>query len=155
MRIFGVRMIMAKPAKMRTIQSSPFRFVLSRKNGLNSLDSADIIDATGVLVKMTMVGDHERRRNTFTLDRASDVRVICIGEGLDGRMYDYGYIVDEDTGDTVWEMRYRRTKHAGGARKNRIHDRVIRLDAGTYKAVYMTDGSHSFEDWNDDRPRDH
>ena len=43
---------------------------------------------------------------------------------------------------------------AGGARKNRLYDDEIRLPAGTYKAVYRTDGSHSFEDWNADQPRD-
>ncbi len=69
-------------------------------------------------------------------------------------MYDYGWIEDASTGKVVWEMTYRMTEHAGGARKNRVYDGMIVLPAGKYTVFYETDGSHAFNDWNDDPPDD-
>ena len=65
-------------------------------------------------------------------------------------MVDYGWIEDAKSGRRVWEMTYRMTEHAGGAKKNRRFDGVIRLPAGEYVLRYETDGSHSFGDWNAD-----
>lgn len=124
------------------------------KSDIQLLDVQELTESGDQLVRMVRVGDHERRRQRFTLDSDTRVHIYCLGEGTGGEMYDYGYIIDDDTGRTVWEMRYRRTRHAGGARKNRMYDGEITLDAGTYIAFYETDGSHSFEDWNARRPRD-
>jgi len=46
------------------------------------------------------------------------------------------------------------TSHAGGASKNRMINKTIRLDPGEYTLHYRTDGSHDFDDWNDDPPWD-
>jgi hypothetical protein len=51
-------------------------------------------------------------------------------------------------------MTYDKTRWAGGAKKNRKVNQTITLDAGTYVLVFNTDGSHSFNDWNDDPPED-
>ena len=69
-------------------------------------------------------------------------------------MYDFGRIDNDETSRQVWEMTWRNTDHAGGARKNRVFDDTIVLDSGTYEVHYVTDGSHSFNDWNASRPRD-
>ncbi len=69
-------------------------------------------------------------------------------------MYDYGYIVDLDSGRDVWEMTWRRTDHAGGADKNRLFDDEILLRSGEYEVVYISDDTHSFNDWNSAPPRD-
>ena len=106
-----------------------------------------------VLVQLTRVRDDEERRGKFTLDRPARVRIHALGEGTGGDMYDYGWIEDAGTGRTVWEMDYRKTRHAGGASKNRVFDGVVELDSGTYEVNYITDGSHAFNDWNADRPR--
>jgi hypothetical protein len=106
------------------------------------------------LVEITAVGDDDERSEYFTLDKTSNVRIYAIGEGLDHEMYDYAWIEDANTGRLVWEMRYRKTRHAGGAKKNRMVDTIITLDRGEYEVFYITDGSHSFEGWNDDKPRD-
>jgi hypothetical protein len=68
-------------------------------------------------------------------------------------MYDYAWIED-DRGRVVWEMTYRKTDHAGGARKNRIFNDTISLDAGEYAVYYESDGSHSFKGWNAKPPSD-
>lgn len=108
-------------------------------------------DAT-LLAQIVRVGDNEYKSKTFTVDKTTRVRVHCIGEGSDGEMYDYGWIKSLETGQTIWEMTYSRTEPAGGARKNRQIERVITLEPGEYRVYYVTDGSHSFEDWNDDPP---
>ncbi|HDS01603.1 MAG TPA: hypothetical protein ENO07_06245 [candidate division Zixibacteria bacterium] len=71
---------------------------------------------------------------------------------MNGRMYDYGWITDKNSGAVIWEMTYMKTEHAGGALKNRLYDGVIMLDKGTYEVYYVTDDSHSYAEWNDYAP---
>jgi hypothetical protein len=111
-------------------------------------------DDKSILAKLVRMRDHERRRESFTLTKDAKVRIYAIGEGSDGEMYDYGWIEDKSTGRVVWEMTYRMADHAGGARKNRAVDATISLKAGEYVVYYVTDGSHSFNDWNADPPHD-
>ena len=107
-----------------------------------------------VIVQLDQVGDDARVQEEFTLDKPTRVRIYALGEGVGGEMYDFGWIEKKDTGQVVWEMTYRATRAAGGARKNRMFDGEVLLDAGTYVVRYETDDSHSFPDWNDRRPRD-
>ena len=107
-----------------------------------------------MLVSITAVRDNKEISRSFTLDCQSRVRIYAIGEGKRHEMYDYAWVENANTGRVVWEMTYRKTKHAGGARKNRMVDDVITLDRGSYTVYYITDDSHSFGDWNDDRPND-
>jgi hypothetical protein len=107
-----------------------------------------------VLSELVRMGDNERARTTFRLDRETALRVYAMGEGVDGDMVDYGWIEEESTGRVVWEMTYDATEPAGGARKNRALERTIRLPAGSYVLRYKSDGSHSYGDWNADAPDD-
>jgi len=112
------------------------------------------IEAEDVIVELTRLRDSRHERGGFTLNKPMKLRVYAIGEGEDGDMFDYGWIIDADTRETVWEMEYRDTEHAGGAAKNRMIDAIIELDAGDYIACAATDGSHSYRDWNDAAPYD-
>jgi hypothetical protein len=128
-------------------------------NGFNSknfskLSKGDITKDSNILVKMVMVRDDERRRDKFTLNKQSRIHIYAIGEGNRDEMYDYGWIIDDRTNRAVWEMTWRNTEPAGGARKNRMYDDDILLDPGTYEVYYISDGSHSFNDWNASRPDD-
>jgi len=105
-----------------------------------------------VLARVVNIRDDDRRRTRFKLDKDTAVRIYAIGEGSDSDMHDYGWIEEDRTGKTVWEMTYRRTEHAGGAGKNRMANETITLKAGEYTVFYESDGSHSFNDWNDDPP---
>jgi hypothetical protein len=105
------------------------------------------------LAQLARMGDGENARATFTLEHEANVRIYALGEG-DGQMFDYGWIEEQASGRVVWEMTYRVSDPAGGARKNRVFEGVIRLPAGTYELRYRSDGSHSYEDWNDDPPDD-
>lgn len=106
------------------------------------------------VVRIVRVGNNEHQSERFTLDRPMRVRIVAIGEGTGGQMYDFGWIEEADTGTWVWEMTLRKTRHAGGAQKNRIFDRVVLLDAGEYVAHFVTDSSHAWNSWNDAHPRE-
>jgi len=100
------------------------------------------------IVTLRSLGDDAYRAEGFTLKQPLDLRIYALGEGSGGRMHDYGWITDADTHRRVWVMDYDETDHAGGTRKNRQFDGVVHLPAGNYVAHFITDDSHSFEDFN-------
>ncbi len=106
------------------------------------------------LVQMIRLGDDVKRKERFKLDKVTKVHIYAIGEGDRDEMYDYGWIENAKTKKVVWEMTSRMTDHAGGAKKNRVFEDSIILDKGEYTVYFVTDGSHSFKDWNAARPRD-
>ncbi len=123
------------------------------KGDLNKVSDYDHEDNENILARIVDADDHEFRSRNFTISRSQSIGIYAIGEGTRREMSDYAWIEDSN-GDIVWEMRYRKTKHAGGAKKNRqVHTR-LELDAGEYEVFYVTDGSHSYRRWNDDAPRD-
>jgi hypothetical protein len=62
-------------------------------------------------------------------------------------MFDYGWIENEK-GNVIWTMEMDKTKHAGGAMKNRMCDTSILIKKGEYKLRYVTDESHSPKSWD-------
>ena len=127
------------------------------------LDSGNISDyveyitsykSPNVLVDITPVGDDAYEVEDLVISSPTRVRIIALGEGDGEEMYDYGWIENEETGEIVWEMTYRKSKHAGGAEKNRKIQQTIMLNKGNYKVYYKSDGSHSFPSWNSSPPDD-
>jgi hypothetical protein len=114
----------------------------------------DESDDESILVRITRVGDHDRARSDFSIENEQKVHIYAIGEGDRDEMYDYAWIENVKTGRVVWEMTYRKTERAGGAKKNRLFDDTIFLEEGKYEVFYESDDSHSFADWNDSPPRD-
>lgn len=106
-----------------------------------------------VLAEAVKVVNHEHRTAAFNLAAPGKVRVYALGEADDDEMADGGWIEDT-TGHRVWEMKAERTRHAGGADKNRVADDVLSLPKGTYTLHVRTDGSHAYGRWNDDAPWD-
>jgi len=104
------------------------------------------------IVSITRVGNDERVRQYFQLNKPTKVRILAIGEGRDDEMFDYGWIINLDTNEKVWKMRYENTRHAGGADKNRMEEKIIKLPAGRYEVVYVTDDSHAYQHWNASPP---
>jgi hypothetical protein len=107
-----------------------------------------------VVVEIVRVRDHENLNESFTLDKDTNLRILALGEGDDGEMFDYGWIENTDTKKIVWEMTYRNTESAGGASKNRLYNDTVILPKGSYRVYYETDGSHSYRNWNASPPRD-
>ncbi len=119
-----------------------------------ALSEYDPASDPSIVAQLIEIRDHAHRRQRFTLDRESEVRIYALGEGTGGEMYDYAWIEEVESGRSVWEMTYRSTERAGGARKNRLYNDTIRLEAGEYTLRYESDGSHSFGDWNAAPPAD-
>jgi hypothetical protein len=105
-----------------------------------------------ILAKLTGLGDDEDVEKRFEITTAQKIHIYALGEGKEGEMYDYGWIENERNGDVVWEMTYRMTRYAGGAKKNRSVDADLLLQPGKYSVHFITDGSHSFPDFNEERP---
>lgn len=103
-------------------------------------------------LQIDRVGNNQLRRQAFSVDRRSEIRIVALGEGSSGDMSDYAWIVDLSSGKKVWEMTYRKTRAAGGASKNRIAEENILLEKGNYVLYYLSDGSHAYGDWNSRRP---
>ncbi len=110
--------------------------------------------AHAVVASLTRVGDDESRSTGFALTRPLEVLVRAVGEGQGDQMFDYGWIVNADTRETVWAMGYRSTEPAGGAGKNRLAREPLTLAPGSYELHYTSDGSHAFGRWNDAPPFD-
>jgi hypothetical protein len=106
------------------------------------------------LVSVTGVGDNANIRKTITVTKDVPVRIYALGEGRDGDMFDHGWLVNAETRRRVWDMRKSSVHRAGGARKNILSDVDLELSKGTYELVYVTDDTHSFDDWNDRPPTD-
>ncbi len=104
-----------------------------------------------LIAEIIKVGDDENLSKRFRLLRKTKVKIIAIGEGTNGGMDDYAWITN-DNGETIWKMKYKKTSHAGGARKNRLYNSEINLEAGKYKLHFKSDDSHSFEEWNSSAP---
>jgi hypothetical protein len=113
----------------------------------------DIQEDPDILVRIVRVGNRERIRKPFTLEKEERVRVYALGEMDDDDEYDYGWIEDE-RGRKIWQMQFDDTEHAGGASKNRKINKIIRLEPGAYTVYYRSDGSHSYNDWNSTPPHD-
>ena len=107
-----------------------------------------------VIVKIIRVRNDERVRKQFTLTHPQKVRIYAIGEGDWDEMYDYGWIKNRDSDKIVWKMTYDQTRWAGGAKKNRKVNKTLKLPAGRYVVVFVTDDSHSYNQWNSNPPDD-
>ena len=128
--------------------------VLAVGDGLKYVSAYDEASDKSMLVRLTGIGNNAYEKKRFTLEKPTRVSIYALGEGTRGRMYDFAWIENVETDDVVWEMGYRMTDHAGGARKNRVYDDVIMLEAGEYVVYYESDGSHSFNRWNASPPAD-
>jgi hypothetical protein len=90
----------------------------------------------------------------FELSKPTEVEIYAIGEAREDSAFDYGWIVDANTGKKVWSFDYRRSRHAGGALKNRIARDTRTRPAGRYAAIFASDDSHDPREWNAAPPFD-
>jgi hypothetical protein len=105
-----------------------------------------------LIVDLTRVEDNRHMSRGFTLKRPTPVRIHAVGEGDESDMFDYGWIIDARSRETVWKMEHADTEHAGGGSKNRLADDRVELAAGSYIAHFVTDDSHAYKDWNSSPP---
>ncbi len=102
-----------------------------------------------ILARLSCIGDSRDAMEKFSVKKPTRVRILAVGEGVHGQMFDYGWLKRVGNGDEyVWKMRYAATTHAGGHNKNRREVKELELAPGTYELHFVTDNSHSCEEWN-------
>ena len=108
-----------------------------------------------ILYQAVRLGENERVRQAFDVNRPIKVRIYALGE-IDGsgNLADYGWIVNSKTYKRVWEMKRSNLRPAGGAEKDVKFDDVVTFSPGEYLLYYSTDDSHSYVDWNAAPPDD-
>jgi hypothetical protein len=112
-----------------------------------ALQKSAIIDLTGIK-------ETQEVKKGFSLKKAAKLKIYAIGEGFEGEMFDYAYIVDANSHERIWVMREENTEHAGGGLKNRKIEKEIELDAGDYMVCFQSDEGHSHNNWNTNPPYD-
>jgi len=110
---------------------------------------------SNTVFKATRVGDREVVKRAFSIQAPVTLHIYALGEGRKrDEIFDYGWIVNAETRERVWNMNDRNVRHAGGASKNIRWSGDVQLSRGTYEVYYVTDDSHSDEDWNSKPPFD-
>ena len=107
------------------------------------------------LVSFTRVPDNARLSRRFEVSEPIHVVIYATGEITDRHsVYDYGELLKEEASRkrSVWKLTWDASLHAGGGKKNRLEVAFLTLEPGVYTFRYESDGSHSFEEWNDGRP---
>jgi hypothetical protein len=110
------------------------------------------INQQNLISEINKVTDFAAESRSFSITKERDIQLFAIGEGFGQDMYDYGWIENVATGDTLWKMSIDKTVHAGGAIKNRLVNSTIRLSAGKYMLHFISDESHSYNRWNSTPP---
>jgi hypothetical protein len=130
------------------------QLMLTEPGDASALRRIDAPSRGEPLVDFSRAGDDEFFEQAFRMQRDGTVHIYALGEGVDDgwTWVDYGWIIEASTGRTVWTMDDRNTFYAGGADKNRMFDGSVSLPAGDYILFYVTDGSHSWDEYNDAAP---
>ena len=106
-----------------------------------------------LLSDIVKVGDFADLTKEFVVRKNTKGLIYSLGEGNSG-MWDYGWLESEQ-GDTLWNAsEFNESFHASGALKNRAKMGLLELKAGRYKLRYISDDSHSMQDFNSLPPQD-
>ncbi|MEO0557537.1 MAG: hypothetical protein AAF170_05065 [Bacteroidota bacterium] len=96
-----------------------------------------------ILARLDRIGNGADVSARFRLTAPDTLRVVALGELIRSERLDYGWIENEQ-GETVWEMTRGSSEPGGGADKNRRVDATLALGAGTYTVHFVTNGRHAF-----------
>ena len=112
--------------------------------------SVDPPASTHDRIQLAPLGHDAMLRRRFRMLRPAQVELLAVGEAYPRgqQLSDRSWLVSLESRETVWRMDPKRSEHAGGARKNRIVRERVKLAAGSYELVAVTDESHSFANWN-------
>lgn len=110
---------------------------------------------SNIVFSGTGLGDNAFLKKRITLTQDVPIKIYAIGEGR-GRnsVFDYGWLTNEETRERVWEMTSKNTVYAGGSEKNIEFNGTVLLKKGNYELSFVTDDSHSRDDWNATPPYD-
>lgn len=123
---------------------------------LTKVTTATIIEnrVRDAVLTITKPDHNANLKKGFSLSAETTIHIYAIGELEREETFDYAWIYDVDKHKRVWVMDYSNSDYAGGAKKNRVSDEEVKLPAGNYLVSYVTDDSHSYNDWNSMPPDD-
>ncbi len=107
-----------------------------------------------VLISLSGAGDGSHLSRGFSIDESINIEIYALGEGHNGEMFDFPWLVDANSGRKIWQMKHSRSEHAGGAIKNRLIRKNLTLKKGDYILYYKSDDNHSSDEWNANPPYD-
>ena len=106
------------------------------------------------VVSMTGLDNSEFRQEGFKLKKGIEVEIYAIGETHGADVFDYGWIVNAENSEKIWETLPDKGKYAGGAIKNNFWREKLNLKPGSYWVYFVMDDSHSPDFWNANPPFD-
>lgn len=114
---------------------------------LNQLLAGD-----GKIAVIDRVGNMEDRIQPFEIREEGSYIVVVSGEADYRSPADLGWLMNAK-GDTLWMFpAFDSTRSAGGAAKNRMIVKTVKLTPGSYVLRYRSDDSHAYNDWNEPPP---
>ncbi len=99
-----------------TVKIKPVDEIYSRRDVKKILRSI----RKNAVLSLTDTDDDHTAKKGFSVTKSIKVEVYGLGEGFKGKMFDYGWIIDARTRETVWKMEENESEYAGGAVKNRL-----------------------------------
>ena len=128
----------------------------------DELQAADIerfeIDGghAGALIKHTQLGDSEFIKTGFMLSKSGKLRIYSLIEqpGKNEPPNPNSRIINMETRERVWEIDKWDTEYAGATEKNQLFNDEVKFEKGKYVLYVVTDGSHSYEEFNASPPYD-
>ncbi len=122
----------------------------------NVLQRLETIKNSRLFAGILQAGNNQNLTEQFEVNEVSSFLVSTAGEAFlinDQSLWDHGWI-ENQKGDTVWKTEASNLRHAGGDFKNFMQLSIITLQPGRYKLRYVSDDSHSYDEWNAAIPYD-
>ena len=110
------------------------------------------IDSSRFLVRSTRLGNTADVTTDFTLSDTTDVVLMALGEVTSSTNFDYGWLEDLSSDETLWLMEWDTTYPAGGDDSYRRARVELTLPPGSYRARFTTDGSISWDSFGEEVP---
>ncbi|MDP8205414.1 MAG: two-component regulator propeller domain-containing protein [Candidatus Electryonea clarkiae] len=98
-----------------------------------------------ISASILQASDNLTSQNAFEVSETSDYLIVCTGEKSGSRFSDYGWL---ERGGVIWELSRENSRYLGGDYKNSIQIDLVTLIPGEYRLHYISDSSHSYDNWN-------
>ena len=152
--VFGAK---SRDSLLEGLDIDPLRLTVSGSSqDMEEIDPNELLEQVTkkAVISINRTLNNTRIKRFFRLTAETPLRIYFIGEGDRRNTYDLAWIQDFRNFRSPFFINPRRTKKAGGAKKNITVDTKITFPAGDYVVNYVSDNSHSYEAWNTLPPDD-
>lgn len=108
----------------------------------------------GTVLEIGPLGDRVLEEREVVLPAPATVEIYAVGELSERGFSDWGWLLDADSRQRLWELTWGHSQPGGGWDRNRRARVRLELPAGRYIAGFQTDGGHSAGDWMGSPPFD-